>query len=81
MEPSISSMIAREERLKMKLKKVRADLKKRLEASDIYKQVYESELNNEEFKVSVKTAKAHALKVARSNYAEEEEEEEEESES
>ena len=74
-------MIAREERLKMKLKKVRADLKKRLEASDIYKQVYESELNNEEFKVSVKTAKAHALKVARSNYAEEEEEEEEESES
>jgi hypothetical protein len=74
-------MIAREERLKLKLKKVRAELKKKLEASDIYKQVYESELGNEEFKVSAKTAKAHALKVARANYAEEEEEEDEESES
>ena len=69
-------MIAREEHLKMKLKKLRAELKKKLEASDIYKQVYESELNNEEFKVSAKTAKAHALKVARANYAEEAEESE-----
>ena len=77
-----SNLIAREERLKMKLKKIRAVLKKKLEESDIYKQVYEKELANEEFKVSVKTAKAHALKVARSNYAEEEGEgEEEESES
>lgn len=82
MEPTVSNLIAREERLKMKLKKIRAVLKKKLEESDIYKQVYEKELANEEFKVSVKTAKAHALKVARSNYAEEEGEgEEEESES
>jgi hypothetical protein len=69
-------MIAREEHLKMKLKKLRAELKKKLEASDIYKQVYESELNNKEFKVSAKTAKAHALGVARANYAEEAEESE-----
>lgn len=82
MEPSIANLIAREERLKLKLKKIRQVLKKKLEASEIYKQVYEKELENEEFKVSSKTAKAHALKVARANYAEEEEEEgEEESES
>lgn len=82
MEPSISNLIAREERLKLKLKKIRAVLKKKLEESDIYKQVYEKELGNEDFKVSSKTAKAHALKVARANYAEEEGEgEDEESES
>ena len=82
MEPSISNLIAGEERLKLKLKKIRQVLKKKLEESDIYKQVYEKEIDNEEFKVSVKTAKAHALKVARSNYAEEEGEgEDEESES
>lgn len=74
---SIADLIAREETLKMKLKKVRAVLKKQLEESDIYKQVYEKEMASEEFKVCKKTAKAHALKVARANYADDAEEEEE----
>jgi hypothetical protein len=62
---SIKKLINEEKVLKEQMKALRADLKKGLEASELYKAVLENTLASREPKVSQKLAKAHALKVAR----------------
>ena len=62
---NIKKLINEEKTLKENLKAIRADLKKELEASVIYKAVLEKTLTDREPRVSQKLAKAHALKVAR----------------
>jgi hypothetical protein len=62
---SIKKLINEEKVLKEQMKALRTDLKKGLEASELYKAVLENTLASREPKVSQKLAKAHALKVAR----------------
>ena len=76
---SIKKLINEEKTLKEQMKALRADLKKGLEASEIYKAVLEKTLTDREPKVSQKLAKAHALKVARAAHESDDEEEDEDS--
>ena len=70
----IKKLVDEEKSLKEQLKTLRANLKKELEASSLYKAVLENTLSSREPKVSQKLAKAHALKVTRSHYESDEEE-------
>jgi hypothetical protein len=71
---NIQALIDREENLKDKLKATRQRVKAALLESDAYKAILEKALSDDdEFKVSEKVAKAHALKAARAYYAAEEE--------
>jgi hypothetical protein len=71
---SIKKLINEEKTLKEQMKALRADLKKGLEASELYKAVLENTLASREPKVSQKLAKAHALKVARAAHESDDEE-------
>jgi len=76
---SIKKLINEEKVLKEQMKALRADLKKGLEASELYKAVLENTLASREPKVSQKLAKAHALKVARAAHESDDEDEDEDS--
>jgi hypothetical protein len=76
---SIKKLINEEKVLKEQMKALRADLKKGLETSELYKAVLENTLASREPKVSQKLAKAHALKVARAAHESDDEEDEEDS--
>jgi hypothetical protein len=75
---SIKKLINEEKVLKEQMKALRVDLKKGLEASELYKAVLENTLASREPKVSQKLAKAHALKVARAAHESDDEDEDEE---
>jgi len=74
---SIKKLIEEEKVLKEQMKSLRADLKKGIEASELYKGVLENTLASREPKVSQKLAKAHAFKVARAAHESDEDEDEE----
>ena len=76
---SIKKLINEEKVLKEQMKALRVDLKKGLEASELYKAVLENTLASREPKVSQKLAKAHALKVARAAHESDDEGEDEDS--
>lgn len=75
---AIKKLIDEEKALKEQMKALRADLKKNLEDSAIYKAVLEKTLESREPKVGQKLAKAHALKVARAAHESDDEASEEE---
>jgi hypothetical protein len=74
----IKKLIDEEKALKEQMKALRADLKKHLEESEIYKAVLEKTLESREPKVSQKLARAHALKVARAAHESDDEASEDE---
>jgi hypothetical protein len=69
---TIEKLIVTENAIKEQLKSTRDELKQALMQSPIYEHVLQQALETRgDIKVSEKTAAAHALKVARANYAKE----------
>jgi len=59
----ISRMIETEMQLKSQLKDLKRDIVELIEATDLYKSVYEASLEVPNVEVNPKVAKAHAIKI------------------
>jgi hypothetical protein len=60
----IEKLVEKENELKASLKETRTEIKAEIEATRLYKQVFEATMQSE-YEVTDKTAKAHAFKVVR----------------
>jgi len=63
----IEKLVEKENELKASLKETRTEIKAEIEATRLYKQVFEATMQSE-YEVTEKTAKAHAFKVVRATF-------------
>ena len=63
----IEKLVEKENELKARLKETRTEIKAEIEATRLYKQVFEATMQSE-YEVTEKTAKAHAFKVVRATF-------------
>jgi len=63
----IEKLVEKENELKAILKETRTEIKAEIEATRLYKQVFEATMQSE-YEVTEKTAKAHAFKVVRATF-------------